>query len=608
VADPDVWRTRVREALERIDRQALLSLASSEEVFDLAPATLFVLGGALRMEKQSRAQVEVFLRKAQRRHPNDFWLNLNLWDFFGNLQPPQTEETLRFATVMAAVRPDSPGAHVNLARALDAKDQLDEAIAECREAIRLKKDYAEAHNYLGDALRQRRVLDEAIAAHREAIRLKKDYAGAHNNLGIAFYDKGQFDEAIAAYREALRIKENYALAHNNLGNALDAKGQLDEAIAEYRKALHIKKDYAEAHRHLGMSLARKGQVDEAIAEYREAIRIKKDYAEAYYDLGVELVRKGQPDEAIAAYRKAIRHKKNYAEAHTNLGNALQKKGLLDEAIAEHRKAIGIKEDGGFYTNLGAALFAKRQFDEAIAAFREAIHIKEDCAEAHCNLGLALREKGQYQESIEKLRRGHELGSRNPRWPWPSAPLLRETQQLARLDDRLSAIQAGKDQPKNAAERLGFAKLCQKQYRQQYAAAARFYEQAFDAEPKLAEDVRAGHRYNAACAAALAGCRQGKDADKLDAKKRDRLRRRALDWLRADLDAWALLLHKEPDKARPVVVEQMRDWQADTDFSGVRGPQALSQLPEAERKLWRRLWDDVANTLKRARGSAAAQKK
>jgi hypothetical protein len=36
------------------------------------------------------------------------------------------------------------------------------------------------------------------------------------------------------------------------------------------------------------------------------------------------------------------------------------------------------------------------------------------------------------------------------------------------------------------------------------AAARWYSEAFAAQPKLADDLNAGHRYEAACAAALAG--------------------------------------------------------------------------------------------------------
>jgi hypothetical protein len=56
-----------------------------------------------------------------------------------------------------------------------------------------------------------------------------------------------------------------------------------------------------------------------------------------------------------------------------------------------------------------------------------------------------------------------------------------------------------------------------EHKQLYAAAARFYAEALEAEPRLARDPSNGHHYNAACAATLAGCGQGKDAEPLDDK-------------------------------------------------------------------------------------------
>ena len=130
----------------------------------------------------------------------------------------------------------------------------------------------------------------------------------------------------------------------------------------------------------------------------------------------------------------------------------------------------------------------------------------------------------------------------------------------------------------------------------YVASAGYWAKALAADPILGNDPRTHHLYNAACAAALAGCGQGKDADKLDGKERAHLRRQALDWVRADLDAWGRRLDQEPDKVRPVLVRQMRHWLADPDFASVRGPAALARLPEVEREPWQKLWDDVANTL------------
>src|SRR5581483_6078749 len=147
--------------------------------------------------------------------------------------------------------------------------------------------------------------------------------------------------------------------------------------------------------------------------------------------------------------------------------------------------------------------------------------------AHYNLGLALQDQGEFRQALEELRRGHELGSRGPRWPYPSAQQVRQCERLVELQGKFADFLAGKATPANAQERIDLAQLCQL-YRKQYAAAARFYEEAFAGQPKLAEELNS-HRYNAACAAALAGCGQGQDADKLDGKEKARLRGRALAW-------------------------------------------------------------------------------
>jgi len=127
------------------------------------------------------------------------------------------------------------------------------------------------------------------------------------------------------------------------------------------------------------------------------------------------------------------------------------------------------------------------------------------------------------------------------------------------------------------------------------------------KPRLANDLDAGHRYNGACAAALAGCGQGKDAAKLDDKERANLRGQAMDWLRADLTAWGRLLEKDPAKSEQMV-EVLQRWLAERDFSSVRGPKALAKLPEAERHEWQKLWDDTVEMLKRAQGKTGSEKK
>src|SRR5262249_14326051 len=149
------------------------------------PSTLTLLG-MLARRTASDERVVAVLARAQQRHPGDFWINETLGTLLSEARPPRLEEVIRYYTAAVALRPQSPGAHFNLGSALKDKGQQDDAIAEYREALRLKKDYAEAHCNLGELLHNyKQDYDAAITAFREAIRLKKDFALAQNNLATA---------------------------------------------------------------------------------------------------------------------------------------------------------------------------------------------------------------------------------------------------------------------------------------------------------------------------------------------------------------------------------------------------------------------------------------
>jgi serine/threonine-protein kinase len=167
-----------------------------------------------------------------------------------------------------------------------------------------------------------------------------------------------------------------------------------------------------------------------------------------------------------------------------------------------------------------------------------------------------------------------------------------------VGEKLPAILQGKAKPADAGERIALAQFCQ-QIKQYYIAAARFYAEAFAEQPRLAEDLPAWHRYNAACVAALAAAGQGKGADKLDDKQRARLREHALDWLRADLAAWTAMLNKGPPQVPALVQQRMRHWQKDPDLASLRDREPLTKLSRDEREAWVKLWADVGALLKRS---------
>ncbi len=159
-----------------------------------------------------------------------------------------------------------------------------------------------------------------------------------------------------------------------------------------------------------------------------------------------------------------------------------------------------------------------------------------------------------------------------------------------LDARLASIIKGEQAPKNNPERL---QLAGRAYEKAlHATAARLWAEALDADPKLREDRKLQHAYNAACAAALAASGQGRDDPSPDNSAKIKFRGRAIEWLKAELDLDKKILERGNAEVRDMVVKQMIHWKKDSDLAGIRDEKELAMLPEAERSAFKQLWDDV----------------
>ena len=145
-------------------------------------------------------------------------------------------------------------------------------------------------------------------------------------------------------------------------------------------------------------------------------------------------------------------------------------------------------------------------------------------------------------------------------------------------------------------------------KKQFGLAARFDADAFLAVPELAGDLQAWHRYNAACYASLAAAARARACPAFDDNERSRLRKQALDWLRADLDAWTKLVTIGAPNSIEQVLETMKHWQQDSDLKSIRDEAALGELSPEERAAFAQLWADVAALLKNAMTAPDARAK
>jgi tetratricopeptide (TPR) repeat protein len=120
-----------------------------------------------------------------------------------------------------------------------------------------------------------------------------------------------------------------------------------------------------------------------------------------------------------------------------------------------------------------------------------------------------------------------------------------------------------------------------------------FEQGLQLEPDavFVRDDLCNSRYAAASAALRASSGQGSHETPPPEEEQVRLRRQALDGLRAILE-----LKTQLSKEGKAVGWSLAAWQTDPGLAGVRERAALAKLSDAERKQWQRLWADVAALL------------
>jgi tetratricopeptide (TPR) repeat protein len=374
------------------------------------------------------------------------------------------------------------------------------------------------------------------------------------------------------------------------GNHLKAETWLRKAQAQHPADFWINFHLANV---LGSS---KDKRPEAIGFFRAALALRPDSTAVYNNLGIALQNQKDLPAAIDAYQKALALAPQSARTWNNLGVALYDQKDLPAAVDAYQKALALDpQDAQVWYSLGNALREQQDLPAAVEAYKKAVRFNRNFAEAHCLLGHALMDLGEFAEALPALQKGHELGSRKPGWPHPSAGWVKNCEQLLAPEKRLPEVLRG--DPAGPAEQLSLADLCLR-YKKRYGDAALLYGKALAAEPKRGEGLGNVLRYNAACAAVLAASGKGAGADKLDAPHKALLRRQALDWLQADLAERAKLLAQNPATAEPIR-KDLQSWLDDADLSSVRDAKGRVTLPQEERAIWMKLWGDVRDLLDRA---------
>ncbi|MBI1978301.1 MAG: tetratricopeptide repeat protein [Candidatus Omnitrophica bacterium] len=134
---------------------------------------------------------------------------------------------------------------------LQMAGELEDAIEQYKRSIEIYPT-AEAHTFLGWTYSFQGRYDEAIQECRRAIKIDPDFGNPYNDIGAYLIERGKLDEAIPWFQKAMTAKryDNYCYPHYNLGRVYEQKGNWLEALKCYEASLKANSNYTLARKAL----------------------------------------------------------------------------------------------------------------------------------------------------------------------------------------------------------------------------------------------------------------------------------------------------------------------------------------------------------------------
>jgi serine/threonine-protein kinase len=294
--------------------------------------------------------------------------SVELEDRAGNVAVLQTEFVTQLARMMRIdARPEAlrsgnltvvPAAYeayleaLGLMQRYDKPGNLDEAIAELKDATRRDPRFAVGYAALGEAYRLKyqvehdpRWIEFATSESKQAIALSPHLPSAYVTLGRIHDDAGKYDLAVQEFSRAFDLHPRDADALTGMGHAYEHAGRLADAERAFSDAAAMRPEYWDGYNTLALFYDRHERYDEAITEIQKAIELSPDNAQVRSNLGAFYIDSGNPKyvpDAEKALRRSIELGPSYA-AYSNLGFLYLQLKRCSEAVKITQQALDLND-------------------------------------------------------------------------------------------------------------------------------------------------------------------------------------------------------------------------------------------------------------------------
>ena len=197
--------------------------------------------------------------------------------------------------------------------------KLDEARKNILSAIEMQPDISVYHSNYGNILYQSNNLEFAIQEHKQAIKLDKKNFQSFYSLGVIYTHLKNYEKAIENYKKSLLLDSESSVAHNNLANIYN---NLNPNLAEehYLKVLELTPNDATPYINISNYYLKNTKYKKCVEILEEAFDKELKVKELYNNLGIAYYATKDNVKAKTMFEHAIKLDPNYAHALDNLKN------------------------------------------------------------------------------------------------------------------------------------------------------------------------------------------------------------------------------------------------------------------------------------------------
>jgi tetratricopeptide (TPR) repeat protein len=303
------------------------------------------------------------------------------------------------AQTLQAVVSDSPNnmqAHYALGVGLQRQGNLDRAVSEWREALRLNPSFLEAQRSIADVAMLQGDMTTLEDAANQMIRLQPASPDGYALRALANINRKHYVEAEQDIRRAIAASPQSAFGYVQMGNLRFAQKQYDDAAKAYQDALDRNANSIDALRGLVNAYVAENQVDKAISMVNAQIGKAPNNSNFYDLLGAVLFRsKRDLSGAETALEKSTALDSHNYDALFQLCQVRAAKGEIDRAIATGEQSL---KDNPRQPNLdvqmGNLYESKSDWKKAEEAYQTALALNSQNPVASNNLARVMLHTGE----------------------------------------------------------------------------------------------------------------------------------------------------------------------------------------------------------------------